>query len=157
MPGDFDYLLWAYRAVFTQTNAGGGTAVVNIIANERMVILYGVLGPDDYAADRILSGTIRDSGDKVVGVIFLPTAIDNESVPFPMDQSGAIVTLQGNQFFNKVVIGKGENLQLKASGLVQNETFTVAVRALIRSWPPTVSTTGSGGTVTTTTTYDKVI
>ena len=159
MTDEFDNLLWAYRAVFTQTNAGGGSIRVNIIVNERMVLLFGQLGPDNYAADRVLKASVRDDiGGNSVAILVKGAQIDNETLVFPSSGEGAAVGPNvANEFDKRVVLGKGDVMQIEAASLIQNETFTIAIRALIRSWPPTITIAGSGGTVTTTTTYDKVI
>lgn len=158
MKGDFDYLLWAYRAVFTQTNAGGGNVRINISANERMVLLYGVIGPDNYDAARAVQVSMNDSAGNNIAFLTESISIDNAKLVFPLSGEGAAISANSANEFNKtIVIGKSDVVRVSAVGLIQNETVTVQIRALFRNWPPTVTTTGSGGTVTTTTTYDKVI
>lgn len=153
MTDDFDNVLWAYRAVFTQTNAGGGTVLARFIANERTVIVYGTIGKDDYAADRDITGRLTD-GTNVIGIVMPETPTDNEILHLPVATSTVDA---GAQLEKRLVLGTGDELQIITSALVQTETLTVTIRALIRDWPPTVSIAGSGGTVTVTTTYDKVI
>ena len=151
----FGHLLWAYRAVFKQTNAGGGTIVTNFTMNERTVLLYGGIGPNDYAANRSITGAIKDSGDNRIVPIIKTQSIDNVELPIPTIVASPAGTPP--DFEKLVIIGTGENLQIFAASLAQNEELTINLRMLIRSWPPTVATTGSTGTVTTTTTYDRVI
>ena len=150
--------MWAYRAVFTQTDVGGGSILAKITANERMVILYGLIGQDDYAANRTLAASILDSAGNIIGNPCENTEMDNSRLAIPGSGEGAAFTVENaNEFDKRIVMGAGETLAIQMTNVVQNETMTVAIRALIRSWPPTVTTTGSGGTVTTTVTYDKVI
>ena len=157
MTDDFDSLLWAYRAVFTQANAGGGSVRVNVTANERVLLLYGRTGPDDYAANKVLTVKLFDSDDNEIAMLFSNGVVDNMAFPFPITDISVVVDKDGPQLEKRLLMGKGDYLRFDVGGLVQNETLTVAMRMLIRSWPPTITTTGSGGTVTTATTYDKVI
>lgn len=154
---DFSHMLWAYRAVFKQTAGGGGSIHVLITANERTVILYGTFGPNDYAANRTVTVRIADDDDNEIGRIFSNVAVDNAPFSFPVDDHSVVAAADGPQLEKRVVLGKGDYLQFIASGLVLNEELTVAIRALIMRTKPTIATTGSGGTVTITTTYDKVI
>ena len=153
----FDKMMWAYRAIFKQTDVGGGTIVVNDISFERTVILYGLLGPNDYAANRTVVVYISDGTDRI-GRLLEGIALDNARMPFPSTGEGAAVTADSSNEFDKtVVLGRGDRLFIQATSLVQNEELTVAMRALITKDGPSVTTTGSAGTVTTTTTYNKVI
>lgn len=153
----FDKMLWAYRAQFTQTDVGGGIVNVRITANERTVILYGTVGSDQYAADRTLEIFVQDPNGSRIAQLLFPSPMDNERIPLIRDEAAAITDADPVQLDKILVLGKTDRLIINMATLVQNEIVTVAIRALIRSWPPTVVTTGSTGTVTTTTTYDKVI
>lgn len=157
MNDDFDYLLWTYRAVFTQTDVGGGNIVANFVANERMVILYGTIGKDDYAADRDLESFVLSASGNIIARTLFLSPIDNVTLPLMFTSSAAVADDTTQELNKRLVLGKGEALRVRAQTPVQNETMTIAINALIRSWPPTVTTTGSGGTVTTTETYNKVI
>lgn len=154
---EFDNLLWAYRAVFKQTDAGGGTVLIRIKANERTVILFGQIGPNDYAAGRTVNVAFND-GTNNIGILHKTFTLDNQTLPFPKTGEGIAVTANSpTEFGRYVIMAKDDEVRILTSALVQNEEVTVAIRALIRSWPPTISTTGSGGTVTTTVDYDKVV
>ena len=151
-----DNQMWAYHAVFKQTNAGGGAVTIKIIANERTAFLFGMFGADDYAADRTITGFIHD-GTNVIARIFFPSPVDNEQVPMWGLGAAAIVHGQAQDFSQPIVLGKGDMLQYTVATLVQNEEITMALRALVKSWPPSISTTGSAGTVTITQTYNEMI
>ncbi len=157
--GDFTKrIIWAYRAVFTQAGAGGGAINVNIIPNGRMTVLYGMVGPDDYAADRTISIVLEDSTDNMLARMIFSSPIDNERIPILATR--AIATAVADQSFEPnqhVLIGDTDRMNIKATTPIQNETLTIILRALIDLSKPTVNTAGSGGTVTTTVTYDKVI
>lgn len=153
---EFDKMLWMYRAVFTQTNVAGGTIKVTIAARERMQFFYGRLGPDNYAAGRTLVGTVTDSAGNTIARVLFASPVDDASLPIPWLSSAAVTAEATNNLGYKLTLAKGDSLVLNALTLVQNETFTVALRALVPSCKPNVVTTGSGGTVTTTTTYDKI-
>ena len=157
MTDEFDNLLWAYRAVFTQTNAGGGNVIAGFTATERTVLLYGMLGQDNYAANRSISVFIYGPSGNKIAIIMFNAAIDNQFFSFPVDDISVAAANDGPQFEKRIVLGKGDRIAVEATSLIQNETVTVTLRALIRDWPPTVATTGSTGTVTTTETYNKVI
>lgn len=157
MVDDFDRSLWAYRAVFTQANAAGGSIWVNMTMRERTVILYGEIGADDYAADRAVTARIKGPSGNQVGFILNQPAVDNEEFVFPVSNHSALSASDGPQTEKRLVLGKGEIITFIAAALVQNETLTINIRALISAWPPAITTTGSGGTITTVTTYNKVI
>ena len=157
MNDDFDYLLWAYKATFKQTDVGGGSIAVQITANERIVILFGRIGPNDYAAGRNVKVRISDEDDDVIATIMSVASVDNNTYHFPVADHSVVASSDGPQLEKRVVLGKGDYLDFAATSLAQNEELTVIIRALMRDWPPTVTTTGSGGTVTTTVAYDKVI
>lgn len=146
-------LLWVYRCVFTQTNAGGGTVFARFIANETMEILYVTIGKDDYAANRDVTGRLTD-GTNVIGIVMPTTAADDQMLTIPVAASTADA---GQQSEKSIILAQGDELQILTGSLVQTETLTIAIRALVSSVKPTVSVTGSGGTVTQTVTYNTVI
>lgn len=152
----FDRMLWAYHTVLKQTGAGGGHVTLNITARERMLILYGMIGPDDYAAARAVSVLLYDGiGGKLIARVNINDDIDDMHLPFPSTNADPVEKV--NEFSNRILIGKGESLKLTASSLIQNEEMTVTLKALITSTKPSMTTTGSTGTVTNTVVYDKVI
>lgn len=158
MTDGLEHMMWAYRAVFKQTDVGGGHIIVTITANERMEVLYCLAGPNDYAANRTLTSDIRDSAGNQVGKMTPSLALDNATMASPAFGSGAAITIgHSNEFNQKFTLGQDDSLRFAALSLVQNEELTIAIRALIDSVKPTIATTGSGGTVTITTTYDRVI
>lgn len=152
----FDKMLWAYRAVVTQANVAGGSLRLNIAPQERTLFLFGAIGKDDYAADRNVEMYISD-GTNTIGRGMYLTAADNEHFPIFTDAEAAVVANKGLQLEKQLLLGKGDILSIQAASLVQNETLTVALRALINAIKPTVTTTGSGGTPTIVETYNKVI
>lgn len=153
----FDRLLWVYRAVFKQTNAGGGTIRVIFTAQERTLFLFGHFGPNDYAANRNIQGTIKDAGNLVIGQVLPTTAADNQMFSIPKADAAITSGGYGTHFNTPFLLARGESVVLDAVSLIQNEELTIAFKALVTSKQPFVTTTGSGGTVTVTTTYDKVI
>jgi hypothetical protein len=160
MTDEFDRLMWAYRAVFTQMGAGGGNVVCLVTAQERTEILYGAIGPDDYAAARAIQAYVADSVLNVLGYLRVSDSIDNLHVPLITGAlTGTVTALRSLALNNKLILGRGESIRIFAASLVQNETMTVAIRALLgpNGAPPLTATTGSTGTVTETVTYDVVI
>ena len=152
----FDKMLWVYRAVFTQT-AGAANVKVTFTFSERAVILYGIVGKDDYAAGRSISAKLLHGG-AVVATVLESIAPDNERVPFPASGEGAAIDTDGaNEFEKVVVVGKDDSLVIEASALATSETLTIQIRVLVGTRKPVVITTGSGGTVTIAVTYDKII
>lgn len=154
----FDKSMWAYRAVFKQTNAGGGTIKVNVAAKARMVLLYGLIGPNDYAADRTMVGWIEDSARNKIARLLYGSPIDNVTLSFPIYRETTVVAGDGTSDLSQIaIVSEDDVLVVTALTLALNEELTIIMRALIDMQKPNVTTTGSGGTVTTTTTYDKVI
>ena len=153
----FDNMIWAYRAVFKQTDVGGGSILANFTMNERTVILYGIIGLNDYAADRVIDVSVKDSAGNFITRVMYPSPIDNELVPLIHSSSAVVIINTTGEFHIKLLIGKGEVLTVRVLALAQNEELTVNLRALVSSVFPSISTTGSDGTVTITETYNKVI
>lgn len=156
MTNDFDGLYWTYRALFTQTNAGGGVIKILITVNERTLFTFGSFLAADYAGDRTLTGYLKHA-THTIGRVLFSTGVDNEQVPMWAEGDTAVDSGQVNDYTQRILLGKGDFLYYELATPVQDEAITMNVHALIRSWPPTVATTGSGGTVTTTVAYDKVI
>jgi len=157
MTDDFENLVWAYRAVFTQTG-GSGVIKVTFTFTERTVLLYGSCGLDDYAADRTLRVFLQDSAGNHLGHLIYLSELDNEVVPLILGGTTATVaTGTSIDTSQRVICGSGDTLIITMSTPVTSETMTIILRGLVEAYPPTVITTGSGGTVTTTTTYNKVI
>lgn len=151
-------MTWAYRAVFKQTAGGGGAVLVTVTAVEQMTVLYARVGPNDYAATRTLSSFIKDSAGNQVGVPVSSQSRDNQSTAIPAVGTGSGVTANwANEFNSRIELAQSDSITFQSATLVTNEEMTIVIRALIKTTKPTVETTGSGGTVTTTTTYDKVI
>lgn len=152
----FDGVMYAYRAVFKQTDVGGGKIKCRITARERTVILYGSIGPDDYAADRTIGGWLFDGTNSYARILFeLP--IDNASMSFPLTKESSPADKAPIDFANILILGRGDSIVLSCSTPVQNEEMTVVFRCLVHTWPPLVASTGSAGTVTITVDYSKVI
>lgn len=157
MLDDFRGMLWSYRAVFKQTAGGGGNIVVNITANQRMVLLYAGIGQNAYAAGRTIVARVRDDSGVDMAIIFSSAAVDGALHNFPDSDHSIAAASDGPYFEKRIVLGKGDFIFIQATGLVLNEELTLHMRALITSVLPTITTTGSTGTVTTTTTHSKVI
>lgn len=157
MTDKFDSLLWAYKATFTQTAGGGGAIRVIVTAQERTEILYGRVAADNYAAGRALTVQVYD-GASTVAIVLESIDIDANNVGFPATGDGAAVaTGNVNEFEKSIILGKGDTLQFDLASIADGKTMLLVIRALVSMAVPVVTTTGSGGTVTTTVTYDKVI
>lgn len=154
----FDKMLWVYRAIFTQTNVGGGIIKILITARERTVFLSGMFGPNDWAADRTIWGQLIDENGTRIADLLFPSPLDNEEVPaWSANAVATLIQKQTMDFNQLIVLGKGEYMLFEISTPIQNEAITMSIRALVDTSKPSITTTGSGGTVTTTVTYDKVI
>lgn len=152
-----DHMMWAYRGVLTQAGAGGGQIRLNFMSRDRVVFLYGMIGPDDYAADRNLEVWTTDNAGNIIARHIQVTPVDNEKVQ--MFKKGATVAAadEGFELEQLFVLGSGDILHIQVATPIQNETMTVAVRALIDAYIPIITTTDSVGTVTIAETYSKVI
>lgn len=147
-------MTWAYRAVFTQTNAGGGNVNARFIFSEKAIIKYITIGPDNYGADRSIQVRLTD-GSTFTGILMPVTTTDNETLTAPVNTS---VEDAGQQLEKEILIaGSLYEIQVFGASLALNETMTVVISGLIKTTKPIVSITGSSGTVTITTTYNKVV
>jgi len=152
--------LWQYHAVFTQTNAGGGNVIANftIPAGSRLELLSVVIGTDDYAAGRTVKMYIKDVSDRhiVMPLTYAGVSIDNVFLFWP-HLGEAVAADKVTTLRQKYLLGPDEYLYFLATALVQNETFSIGIRGLITGVKPTITTTGSTGTVSTTTTHNRVV
>lgn len=151
--------MWAYHAVFTQSNAGGGNVLIQITpgAGTEVILQSVQIGPDDYAADRTGAIQLMDSEgtpNRVARLIPL-AAIDNEVMMWPSINATADFThlWPGQQ----IIMTGADQLRIYLNAFAQNETITVAIRARLRGQIPVITTTGSGGTVGVATTYSVVL
>lgn len=159
MNDDLRRLMWVYRAVFTQTNAGGGNIRANVTARERTLLLYGRTGPDDYAANKIVTVKLFDVNDDEIAMLMSNGTVDNQAFPFPISDISVVADKDGPQLEKRLLMAVGDYLRFDVGGLNQNNTFTIAIRALLgdNGAPPTITTTGSTGTVTTGETDNRVV
>lgn len=152
---EFSNMLWAYKAVAKQTNVAGGALAMNFTVQERFVLLYGQVGPDDYSASKNVNVNLYDATG---GVIVIPMqnveGLDDQRMAFPSRETDPVI--KPMEFGNRMVIGSGEVIKISTATLVQNEELTVTMRGLIGSVPPVVSL-GVIGTPTITVEYNKVI
>ena len=153
----FSNMMWAYKATFKQTDVGGGDIRVNITITDRSVLEYGMIGKDDNAGALAHHVYIVDSDGDRVGYVLYPTSIDNVWVPILHTKVSATVANEPIEGQNRIVLGAGDVLVLYQQTSVQNDELTINLRMLIGARRPAVTTTGSGGTVTTTLGYNKVI
>lgn len=148
--------IWAYRAKGKTTAGGGGTLIYTITFNERGKILFGAFGPNDYAANRTITGVLRDKDGNNIAKTLVTTTIDNNTIPM-MASGGAPSVDEGIDFQQQLVVGSGDKLYYVTDTLAQNEELTIAMRVLtLGISPPTVALTGSG-TETNTVDYDELI
>lgn len=150
---------WNFRGVMTQQAAGGGSLVYHITigAGTELIIQSIQLGADDYAAGRTANISILSSAVAVIASL-QTASVDNQTLGIPADRvaSTAGAVLNSTPQLTRLVGGDDQLIRVRADALAQNETLTVAIRARIRGIKPTVATTGSGGTPSLATTYDKV-
>lgn len=162
-PAEFNWdtqPIWVYQATFTQTSAGGGLIDVRISpgAGNQLLLLNGMTGADDYSANETVDVSLI-SNSQILGY-FRPqdTAVDNLLLAFPfIGATKAAASGTWNPLSADFVLQGGEELRIVTSALAQNETLKVRVRFKILSKIGTISTAGSGGTVTTTETTNKII
>jgi len=150
--------IWAYRAVFTQTNVGGGNVVVDISPGlgSEFLLLSLLTGLDDYAADRTLSFDHLDTGNNRVGRFTTLATVDNEYYLWPHSIPAASTT---NYAVSYIAWFAGtDKLAITAEALAQNETLTITIRARLKGRIPGIVSTRSTGTVgAPTETYNAVL
>ena len=145
--------MWAYRAVFTQTTSTG-TPTVKITAQEDFTLLYGMIGRDNYAANRSTGISVLDAGDKEIAKLSAFVDMDNTQLAFP---TYTIVVGRGNELQMVIRMGKGDYISIAATALIATETLTIQLRGLIKTTKPVVTATTTAGTIPVSVTYDKVI
>lgn len=117
---------WAYRIVYTQTNAGGGNVIADISNTSSFVakIHQLMLGPDDYGAARTCSIKLIDqeSTPNTLGT-FVTGSIDNTLLRWPYNDATEGVTLvKAGEVFLIPTVNK---MSFEGLSLAQNETLTV--------------------------------
>jgi len=154
--------MWAYRAIFKQTNVDATTFAVLVKPKKgtRLLLLHVCIGPDDYAAARSLNLAVKDENDDVI-LRLMSGSLDNQKIYGP-----AVATREASVTSNTVesigiphpyyLISHPDYLIFTFSSLEQNETATVTIRALIfGADKPDISVPTAG--ITTTTKYNKFI
>ena len=150
--------IWAYRAVFTQTDANGGTIKVNISFPDRGNEFYVqnlLIGRDTYAADRNIVAQILDTnGDPVAKLI--NQTVSAKYLHYPWDETTVADGVLGRLQFP--IVSHPDYLSVSAVGLAQNETLTLLLRLrlLHGSAVPRIDYSGSGGVVTVVENYNRV-
>lgn len=144
---------FAYRAVFTQSNAAGGAIDIRFKPGmgAEFLILSIIAGPDNYAAGRSITARILDEdGNRVRDLAEVAGGVDNILVPMIRQEAAAPASSEPQIFasdWDRLVSGDDE-IQIKVSTPVQNETFTVAFRLrLLGGQMPSVDSSNSAGTV----------
>lgn len=151
---------WAYSAVYTQSNAGGGNVIITVTpgAGSELMIDYIRTGLDNYGADRAVYFDIYDgeaTPERQVNLLTLGT-VDNEYLVWPyLGATDDLTTLRPRQM---QMISGTDNLRLTFDSLANTETVTLSIRARIRGVMPTVAHALSTGTVgAPTVVYNTVI
>ena len=147
------------RKVYTQSGAGGGNVVIKISPKQgtEFILMTAAIGPDDYAANRSVRFSIQDEDGNGQALFFKSAAIDNMNLHLPGPGS-AIASDNFTEFLSPILIAGDTVINLTAVALVQNETFTIALRLRLKDQVPDISSAGSGGTVAApTTTVEKVL
>ena len=149
---------WEYRAVITQTAVGPKFVKVQFNFGSgkgaEHILMYGTLGPDDYAAGRQADIFIAD-GETANNIIakLNSASLDNQTLGFPsLPVAGADGIARPNMF----VISRPDVVVVNVAALAQNETVTVNVRFRLRHRIPSVTIT-TDGTVSTAETFNLVI
>jgi len=154
-----DWFIWQMRAVYTQTDVGGGTVVAKMapLGGEVMELVSLAIGPDNYEAGRNLDIYIEDSaGNNILSVVGGVISIDNVKVNVP----GLPAVLAGGNKPNikDLLIAGEDKLVVSVASLAQNETVTIAIRAKIYGRTrPVTDKSDSGGTVTETKNYNYLM
>ena len=141
--------VWAYKATWTQSNAGGGNIIVDFrnTIGDAFMILSVTTGLDDYAAGRTVQLLIMDNEATPVIVRRLASvSVDNQNVSIPAPGDAIAANVNSDSTFPILVTGS-DALTIIATSLVQNETLTITVRLLCRQKLPTIIRSRSSGTV----------
>lgn len=143
------YGLWSFRTVITQEAVAGGDVVLDIkLPGGAIIIVDGGTGSDVYATGRQTYVQVVDEDGNAFYVRGIASA---NNQPYPIVVKGVpqtdIVSTMGG--VGAVILADRDTLRVVASSLAQNETFTVAVRAIVKRGfkVPDVDITNSGGTV----------
>lgn len=149
--------IWAYRAVATENNAGGGTLTLDIEPTVGYLLLPKIImvGRDNYGAARTISGYVYDKDGNDI-YRFFSQGLDNQAIVVPT--SGDLIAANNDGALHSPIRIQGPDLlKFQAGAVAQTETFTLAIRALIFGRKPTVTWSSSGTLGTVTTTYNEVL
>ena len=150
---------WAYRAVFKESGAGGGTITVDVTpgAGNEMLIMSIHMGADNYGANRTVTVRLEDSANNRIQDIFSSGTIDNTHTNLPLIGSDSTLgdwSKLGGQGF---IVSGTDSLTFIAASLAQNEELTIAIRARLKGKMPAITAASTGTIGTTVTTYSKVL
>ena len=152
------WIYWAYQASISQGDVGATTIKLDIIpgAGNRMIPLAVMVGPDNYAAGRVVSVTTQDSDGDVLKYWIYDDALDNERISSPgLPQASDNRNIPQFSFWDRLIAGT-DKLSIQGVSLAQNETIEITIRALVRSIPTCTEGT-AGTTVTKTERYNKAL
>lgn len=134
---------WHYKATISQGNVAVQETGVTI-ANDPgsiMKIDYITWGADNYGADRSVFIQVLDEDDSVIVKPITVATVDNELslVPLAVVDSSGIPGGENQGLPPDTILTGEDKIKARGSALVQNETFTVTVRARIKGLPPTIT------------------
>jgi len=152
-------VMWLYKATYTQTDPAGGSISIRLKNQEglgtRSILWMLGIGPDVYAANRLVEVRYRDGANNVIGKM-LSESLSNARRILPSGESTSINDVLSHRYFPLLIPGD-DYVEMIAVGLAQNETFTISFRALILDAKPVLDTSDSTGTVTESVEYSKVV
>ena len=136
--------VWALDYQAQTTDVAGGSLILTITpaAGTWFKILSILIGPDDYTTDETIIVKIYDENDSPIKSIIHNSGTDNEILEgpgFPVladDVTSAEGSSRGSLGMYDSYVAHPDKLRFITSALAQNETFTIRIRAKLKSAKP---------------------
>lgn len=153
------WFIWQYEATITNTKDAGQNVSILITpgTGNKLILLFGQTGPDDYGAGRTFIYTIHE-GDNDAQIAQLCEGTltnDNVRINFPYLTDSAPDSSDTPISNSMCIIAGTDYIRIFAGSLADNEVVTLVVRALVLN-KPTV-TTNPTAEVTHTEVYSRLI
>lgn len=148
---------WYYRTVVTVSDAGGATILAEFVVPDGEWIIERIyLGPDNYAAGRVLKLELIDADRNITGR-WLNSSADNQFFQVPGGEDAALDGMADTTDFYSRRLGKGHGLRIQATSLVQNETLTFAMTVRVSTSRGAIDLSNSTGTTSNGITEDIIL
>lgn len=155
---ELDTAIYQANYKLTQTDAGGGNLVLRVYSTLGVRLMITSINIQSSVSGGLrLENYVYDSNDDFISNLGLDTSFGAGSIlNFP--STGQPATNDNNMTSaQNVVLANGDYLRIRLSSAPVNTQLQVRIRGFIRGRVPSIDTSASGGTVSLSTIYSRII